>query len=48
MSKETDANRQLWDSWTPIHKNAGFYDLEGLKDGKTATIVSTTSSVEVA
>jgi SAM-dependent methyltransferase len=27
------ANRSLWDAWTAIHADGGFYDLEGFKAG---------------
>ena len=42
MSNYAEINRDLWDGWTKIHAESGFYDLKGFKDGK-----STLKSVEI-
>lgn len=33
-SGEKQANRALWDAWTPAHVNSRFYDVEGFKQGR--------------
>jgi hypothetical protein len=35
MNKYVEANRKLWNSWTPYHVRSQFYDVEGFKAGKT-------------
>lgn len=42
MNNYAEINRDLWDGWTKIHAESGFYDLKGFKDGK-----STLKSVEI-
>ena len=29
-----DANRQLWNSWTGLHQDSEFYNVEGFRQGK--------------
>ncbi len=29
-----EANRQIWNAWTPYHVDSGFYDAEGFKKGQ--------------
>ena len=29
-----EANRQIWNTWTPYHVESGFYDVEGFKKGQ--------------
>lgn len=31
-----EANRRLWDSWTPIHERSAFYDVDAFRAGTTS------------
>jgi SAM-dependent methyltransferase len=34
VRKYREANRQMWNAWTPYHVESGFYDVEGFKQGQ--------------
>lgn len=34
MEQYLEANRKLWDMWTPLHVKSEFYDVEGFKAGR--------------
>src|SRR5579864_4514537 len=34
MRRYCEANRQMWNAWTPYHVESGFYDVEGFKRGQ--------------
>jgi SAM-dependent methyltransferase len=34
VDEHTEANRRLWNAWTPHHVRSGFYDVEGFKAGR--------------
>ena len=36
MNPHVQANRDLWNEWTPIHEKSTFYDLAGFKAGKSS------------
>ena len=35
MQDFLDANRQLWDRWTQLHRDSRFYDLDGFREGRS-------------
>ena len=34
MDEYLNANKTLWDAWTPYHVGSQFYDVEGFKAGR--------------
>ena len=34
MDQHLEANRRLWDAWTPFHVASAFYDVDGFKAGR--------------
>jgi SAM-dependent methyltransferase len=36
MNEYLDANRKLWNGWTPIHARSSFYDVDAFRKGKTS------------
>ena len=36
MDEFSEANRELWNAWTPIHRRSAFYDVDGFKAGTTS------------
>ena len=36
MDPYMQANRDLWNEWTPIHEKSELYDLAGFKAGKSS------------